>query len=67
MCVRNRDFFFLSFRKNSKHVNNHGKRSPSWENNHLPSKRARRDSQQLDQKKRKTTAELNAECETDIK
>lgn len=67
MCVRNNVFFLPSFRKNSKPVNNHGKRSPSWENTHLPYKRVRRDSQQLDQKKRKTTAELNAECEADIK
>lgn len=49
--------------------NNQGKRSPSSaaRNQQHSKKRVRHDSDKHENKKRKTTDELNAECEADIR
>ena len=69
-------FRLFSYSEKNQHGNNihgkrtpNGKRSPSWDSGELPKKRVRRDSQRekSEPKKQKTVAELNAECEADIR
>lgn len=62
--------FLARFSEKKRHLNEHGKRSPSWDCGQAK-KRVRRDSQRdkssTEEKKGKTPAELIAECEADIR